>query len=287
MRFSGAARVAGVIGWPIGHSLSPRLHNFWLRQYDLNGAYVPLAVRPFDLSTVLNGLGLAGFAGVNVTAPHKGAAFALADLWDAAAESAKAANLLLFREGRIEARNSDVGGLAASVREEIGFDAIVGGFVTILGAGGAARAAVLACYELGAGEILILNRTAKHASALVESLANSVSCKLHCGVLQEWSEFAPATRLLVNATSAGAGGTPSPVTALEGLMQDAAVCDLVYHPVETPLLALARRLGLRTVDGLSMLMHQAAPAFESFYGVRPQISSALRTYLLQSPNDAQ
>ncbi|MGH6878717.1 MAG: shikimate dehydrogenase [Rhizomicrobium sp.] len=272
-------KVAGVIGWPIAHSLSPRLHSFWIREHGVDGAYVPLPAKPQEFSNVLCGLRAAGFVGVNVTLPHKEAAFAVAHVYDGASRTAGAANRLIFRDGCIEAGNSDVAGLQASLVHDMGPDALRGRQVIVLGAGGAARAAVLACDNLKAGTIHILNRTRRRVDNLVEDLGNSVSAMLSANSPDAWSALAPGTHLLVNATSAGMRGTASSEQALELLRPDAVVCDTVYDPLETPLLARARSLGLRSFDGLGMLMHQAVPAFEAFFGIRPTVSAALRADL--------
>jgi shikimate dehydrogenase len=287
MSTSGRARIAGVIGWPVGHSLSPRLHSFWLRENGIDGAYVPLPVLPYALSRALSGLSASGFVGVNLTAPHKEGAFALAHQCDAAAQGAGAANLLLFRAGRIEARNTDIEGLAAALVEALGPDTLKGERIAIFGAGGAARAAVLACDRLKPGEVFVLNRTAARADSVVKDLANVVSAKLMAARWDEWGTLGSTICLLINATSSGLTSKPSTSIALEPLPRGAAVCDIVYDPLETPLLARARELGLRRINGLGMLMHQAVPAFEAFYGIRPSVSAALRaeleTALLDEP----
>jgi shikimate dehydrogenase len=272
-------RLAGVMGWPVRQSLSPRLHGFWLREHDVDGAYISLPVRTTDFSAALRGARATGFAGVNVTIPHKQAAFAIADHVDPEARAAGAANLLLFRDERIEARNTDIAGLQANLVAEIGPDGIRAKSVIVLGAGGAARAAVLACDALKAAEIHILNRTDRRAAALLHNLSAFTSARLGAGGLEAWADVAPAATLLVHATSAGMDGMSSLDLDLGLLPLDAVVCDLVYRPLETPILARARALNLRGIDGLGMLMHQAVPAFEAFYGVRPRVTPVLRADL--------
>ncbi|HWY15611.1 MAG TPA: shikimate dehydrogenase [Rhizomicrobium sp.] len=279
MTLSGSKRIAGVVGWPIAHSLSPQLHGFWLREYGLGGAYVPLPVRPHEFSVALRGLARSGFKGLNITLPHKEAAFALADECDGAAVAAGAANIILFRGERVRAQNSDAEGLAASLEEQLGADAIREGSVVILGAGGASRAAILACDSLGAREIHVLNRSSSRANDVVARLTAHAAATIGAISLDEWPALAPAVRLVINATSAGMKGSASPAVSLESLPSDAAVCDLVYNPLETPLLARAKARKLRAIDGLGMLMHQAVPAFESFYGIRPEVSASLRAHL--------
>lgn len=273
-------RLAGVIGWPVGHSLSPRLHGFWLRQYGIGGAYVPLPVRREDFSRVIEGLTRAGFAGLNVTIPHKEAAFALAHDLDAAAKLAGAVNLLVFREdGRIEGRNTDAAGLAASLSDGLGAAGLKGKTVVLAGAGGAARAAILALADLGAREIRIVGRNPARAEGLAKAFAGKVSAQITPVLWSDWEQAAGDAALLLNATNAGMSGNPPLDLPLEALAKGAAVCDIVYNPLETPLLKAARAQGRATVDGLGMLMHQAVQAFATFYGVTPSVTLALRAEL--------
>jgi shikimate dehydrogenase len=279
MTISAKALCAGVAGWPVAHSLSPRLHNHWLKAHGVDGAYVPLPIPREHLAVALKGLRLAGFKGVNLTIPHKEAAFALAHKLDDAARAAGAANLLIFREdGTLEGRNTDVEGLAASLRA--GGVTLSGAPATLLGAGGAARAAVLALDVLGASEIRILNRHRERAATLADALAPFVKAKLKA--CADWPAAARDTGLLVNATSAGMKGQPALDLNLDPLPQGAAVCDLIYNPLETGLLKNAKARGHNTVDGLGMLMYQAAPSFAAFYGITPKVTPALRTELEQA-----
>ena len=276
MTMTGSAKLAGIIGWPIGQSLSPRIHGSWIAEYGLDAAYVPLAVRPQDFAAVVNGLRLAGFKGVNVTVPHKEAAFALAERHDGAAEFAGAANVLLFYEDGIEARNTDTFGLSASIVESLGAAAVKGNPVAIWGTGGAARAAAAALTQLGASQVRLLGRNLAHANTLVMQLAPKLSAPLVGLGFGDWNDAAKDIVLLVNATSAGMKGAPSVDLPLDALPKNAAVLDVVYNPLRTPLLVRAEALGLRTIDGLGMLLHQAAPSFEAFFDVTPQVSAALR-----------
>lgn len=252
-------KLAGVIGWPVAQSLSPRLHGYWLAELGIDGAYVKLPVQPQDFSIVLRGLQRAGFRGLSVTVPHKEAAFAVAHRHDAAARAAGAVNQLVFhQDGSIEGLNTDVPGLAASL-EGVDF---AGKPVILIGAGGAARAALVALK--GASEIRLLNRTAGRGGAKG---------------LEHWADAAKGAALVVHATSAGMKGAPPVALDLSALPRDAVVCDIVYNPLETPLLKQARAAGLRTVDGLGMLMHQAVPAFRAFYAAEPKVTPALRRSL--------
>ncbi|HSZ75255.1 MAG TPA: shikimate dehydrogenase [Rhizomicrobium sp.] len=275
---SGKAKVAGVIGWPVGHSLSPVLHGFWLDAHKVDGAYVPLAVAPENLSIVLDGLRHSGFKGVNLTVPHKEAGFALVHETDEAAQIAGAVNLLIFGErGRLIGRNTDAMGLAASLRDAN--TNITGAAAVLLGAGGAARAGVLALDALGAKEIRILNRNISRAEATAASLAPKLKTRLTVGSLTDWPNAVHDSKLLLNTTSAGMKGNEALNLDLALLPNDAAVCDIVYNPLETDLLARAKARGLKTIDGLGMLMYQAVPAFEAFYGVMPQVTPELRRHL--------
>ncbi len=270
--------LAGVVGWPIAHSLSPKLHTHWLAELGIDGHFVPLAVRREDFARVVNALRLAGFAGVNVTVPHKEAAFALAHSTDESARNAGAANLLVFnKDGTIAARNTDSAGLRASLEDELGAGAIKGRNVVLLGAGGAARAAVFALDAMGAREIRIINRNAARAEAMAAALQPHTRSALSTST--PWPAAGAGAALLVNATSAGMKGAEKLALNLSPLPGEAAVCDLVYNPVETDLIRAAKTRGLKTVGGLGMLMHQAVPAFEAFFGKKPVVTAALRREL--------
>ena len=290
MTLSGKAKLAGIIGWPVTHSLSPVLHGHWLAEYGIDGAMVPLAAKAEDFSAIIDGVRRAGFKGVNVTVPYKEAAFAIAHRADAAAKAAGAANLLIFHAspedgGEIEARNTDSIGLAESLRETIGV--LRGDSVVLLGAGGAARGAILALEMLGAGKIHLLNRDSRRAANLATALGGQVKAAIEPGALEDWKAVAASAALLVNSTSAGMGANPPLEIDLSLLPVSAAVCDIVYNPLETKLLKNAAARGHRTVDGLGMLMHQAVPSFEAFFGVRPQVTPALRAALVQVLRERQ
>jgi shikimate dehydrogenase len=280
MSISGKAKLAGIVGWPVAHSLSPVLHGHWLAEYGIDGAMVPLAVQREDFAVVIDSLRRAGFAGVNVTVPHKEAAFAIAHRVDRCAKSAGAANLLVFHGKEIEARNTDSIGLAESLKENLG--PLNGSTVVLLGAGGAARGAILALEMLGAGKIHLLNRDPHRAKTLAASLAPQVKAPVEPGGLGEWGKAAADAVLVVNSTSAGMGANPSLAIDLSVLPKTAAVCDIVYNPLQTKLLKDAAARGHKTIDGLGMLMHQAAPSFEAFFGVRPNVTQELRNVLVKA-----
>lgn len=279
MTLSGKAKLAGVVGWPVSHSLSPRLHGHWLAEHRIDGAYVPLPLARERLAEGLAALAMLGFSGVNLTVPHKEAAFALAHEVDAPARAAGAVNLLIFQEGRFVGRNTDSAGLAASLVESLGADALRGKPVTMLGAGGAARAAVLALDQLGAGEVRVVNRDRHRAETLIRALTGFVAAKLNLAI---WPDAGAGAALLINTTSAGMQGNSPLDISLDPLPTNAAVCDIVYNPLETALLRMARARGHRTVDGLGMLMHQAVPSFAALFGVTPRVTPVLRNLLEQA-----
>ena len=284
MTLTGAGRIAGVVGWPIAHSVSPLLHGYWLAEEKVDGALVPLAVARDDFARVIRALQLAGLRGVNVTLPHKEAAFALADQCDPAAKAAGAANLLIFHpDHKIEARNTDSVGLRESIRETLGD--LKTRTVMLLGAGGAARGAILALNELGAARVHILNRHPDKAAGLAKALTPMVTSALEAGDLKDWPRLAGRADLLVNTTSAGMKGHPALALDLAGLKPSASVLDIVYNPLETPLLKDAKARGHVAIDGLGMLMHQAVPSFEAFFGVRPKVTAGLRKHLEQFLRD--
>ena len=273
-------RVAGVVGWPVAHSLSPSIHNYWLRELGIDGAYVALPVAREDFSPAVHALRHAGFAGLNVTLPHKQAAFAVADRLDEAAQLTGAVNLLLFgTDGRIEGRNTDVAGLRESVVEEFGPGVVNGKTAVVLGAGGAARSAVIALAQLGVATVYLLNRNELRGKNLAAELQPRITSKIVPLGWEQRLRAAEQTSLLVNATSAGMQGEPLLDISLDGLCLNAAVYDLVYNPLETELVKAARVRGLKAANGLGMLMHQAVPAFAAFYGETPRVTPALRIAL--------
>lgn len=264
MSISGRAMVAGVAGRPLGHSLSPLLHGAWIKALGLDALYAPFEPAEGGFASLVEGLRTGGVRGINVTLPFKEEALALADLAREEAEAAGAANLLLFRpDGRIEARNTDgVGLLAAFAEQAPGVD-LAAGPVVILGAGGAARGAVAALKTAGAVELRIVNRTVERATVLTRRFGGRAF-----GLDQATEAFAGCVAI-INATSAGLADEETVDWPLEAAPRSAAVMDMVYRPLLTPLLAYARRLGMPTVDGLAMLIGQARPSFTAFYGAAP------------------
>ena len=274
---SGRARLAGVMGWPVAHSLSPRLHGHWLRRYEIDGAYVPLPVPPERLEQALGALPALGFAGTNLTIPHKEAAVLLVDRLSPAAERIGAVNTVVVEpDGTLSGDNTDGFGFIASLSEsEVGWHAAAGPAV-VLGAGGAARAIAVALLDAGAPEVRLLNRTPERARALAGELGGPVHPVAWAGRSAALADAA----LLVNTTSLGMHGQPPLDLALDALPPTALVTDVVYTPLITPLLALARARGNPVVDGLGMLLHQARPGFRAWFGVDPVVDDDLRAAVL-------
>ena len=266
-------RIAGVIGWPIAQSRSPVLHGHWLAQYGIRGAYLPLPVRAEALPDAIRGLRALGFSGCNVTIPHKLGVLKLVDQVDPVAQRIGAVNTVVVQDdGTLSGFNTDAYGYLASLRDVQPEFRAGAGPVVVLGAGGAARAVVVSLLDDGAQEIRLTNRTAERAQELARIAPSRISV---VGWEQRDSALNGAA-LLVNTTSQGMVGYPPLDIALDALPKTAMVSDIVYNPLETPLLAAARKRGNLAVDGLGMLLHQAVPAFEAFYGMRPHVSNELR-----------
>ncbi|MBV9537300.1 MAG: shikimate dehydrogenase [Acidisphaera sp.] len=267
-------RAAGVIGWPVAHSRSPLLHGYWLERYRVRGTYVPLPVRPADLSDALRGLRALGFAGCNVTIPHKEAAARLVDRLDPTSARTGAVNLIVVeQDGTLVGRNTDGDGFLENLRSQSPGWRGDAGPVVVLGAGGGARSVMVSLLQHGAPEIRLLNRTHARAEELAEWLGDPRVVAL------DWADRDAAladAALLVNATSLGMTGQDPLALDLAALPRSAVVCDLVYNPLETSLLATAQDRGHATVDGLGMLLHQARPAFAAWFGVLPDITDELR-----------
>jgi shikimate dehydrogenase len=274
---SGKALLAGVMGWPVSHSRSPRLHGFWLEQLGIDGAYVPLPVHPQNFSTALRALPLLGFRGCNVTLPHKEAALAAVDVLEPLARRIGAVNtVIVLADGRLEGRNTDAFGFIENLRAGAPGWRAESGPAVILGAGGAARAVVAALQDAGSPDIRVLNRTAARAERLAGELGSPVRVLPSTELA---SALADAT-LLVNSTSLGMSGQPALALDLALLPPTALVTDLVTNPLPTPLLAAAAARGHPTVDGLGMLLHQARPGFTAWFGATPEVTPQLRAHVL-------
>lgn len=276
---SGGARLAGVIGWPITHSLSPRLHGYWLSQNAIDGAYVPLGVSPDHLERALAGLAALGFAGANVTVPHKQRALAAVDEVAPVARRIGAVNTLIVQpDGRLYGTNTDAFGFLENLRERAPGWQAAAGPVLVLGAGGAARAVVAALIDAGVPELRIANRHIERAEAVAADIGGPIR-------IVSWEQRAdalPGIALLVNTTSLGMVGQPALQLDLSRLPPAAIVADIVYTPLTTPLLAAATARGNPVVDGLGMLLHQARPAFAAWYGHDPDVTDGLRRFLLEA-----
>jgi shikimate dehydrogenase len=260
---------AVVVGWPIRHSRSPIIHNYWLKQHGLAGVYEALAVEPGTFPAFAASIGSDGLRGGNVTLPHKPAAFAACDVLTDVAKALGAVNTLWRENGRLNGDNTDVAGFLANLGESApGWDD--GREALVLGAGGAARAVIYGLLKRGLARIVIANRTPENAAALAAQFGPAVRA-----APADAAQIASAD-LIVNTTSLGMAGQPALTLDLAPAKSSAVVADIVYVPLETPLLADARQRGLRTVGGLGMLLHQAAPGFERWFGVRPKVDATLR-----------
>ena len=265
------------MGWPVAHSRSPLLHRFWLREYGIEGEYLLLPVPPEELEPSLRALPQRGFAGCNLTIPHKEAALAIVDRVEDRAARIGAVNTIVVLEGsKLEGRNTDAFGFRGNLVQALPEWRAASGPAVVLGAGGAARAVVAALVDDGAPEIRVVNRTVERAAALAASYGRKVR---HHG-WNERNQVLAGAALLVNTTSLGQSGQPPLELSLEALPEDAVVNDVVYEPLETKLLAAARRRGNEVVDGLGMLMHQARPGFAAWFGVMPEVTPALRQALI-------
>lgn len=265
--------LAGVMGWPVAHSRSPAIHNHWIRQYGLNGSYVLLPVQPERIADAVRGLRALGFAGCNITIPHKVAAMPLVDRIDPLAARIGAINTVVVeKDGTLAGYNTDAYGYIQSLLDaQPGWRADAGP-ITVLGAGGAARAILVALAERGAKDIRLCNRSLDKAQALAAEFGAPIRAV-------PWDQRADALEgcaLLVNTTSLGMKGQDPLEIALEKLPRHALVSDIIYVPLETPLLAAARARGHVAVDGLGMLLNQARPAFQHWFGVMPELTPELR-----------
>jgi shikimate dehydrogenase len=265
--------LAGVMGWPVLHSRSPKVHNYWLQRHAMAGAYVPLEVKSDGLSSALRALAPLQFSGCNLTIPHKEAALRIVDEADDTARRIGAINCIIVRpDGSLEGRNNDGFGFVQGVLEGYPYWRPDSGPIVVLGAGGGARAVVVSVADRGAREIRLINRTLARAQALENEFGAPVKAL-------PWESRNAAmadASMLINTTSQGMIGQPALDIALDDLPGTAVVVDIVYIPRETPLLVEAKRRGNPTVNGLGMLLHQARPAFAAWFGVMPEVTPELR-----------
>ncbi|MBM3506670.1 MAG: shikimate dehydrogenase [Alphaproteobacteria bacterium] len=280
MTVSGKARVAGVMAWPVAHSLSPRLHGHWIARYGLDAAYVPMAVPPEKLEAAVRALPALGFAGANVTVPHKEAAFAAMDSLSDEARAIGAVNTIIVRkDGSLFGDTTDGRGFLANIRDAHPGWSARGKAVAIVGAGGAAKAIAWALHADGADEVRIINRTPARAVALAQALggrAKAVAWEHSAAALED-------VALVANATTLGMKGQPMLEVDLGPLPQNAIVTDIVYTPLETDLLRRARQRGNPAVDGLGMLLHQAKPGFAAWFGKEPEVDAKLHDFVRKGP----
>jgi shikimate dehydrogenase len=263
---------ACVIGWPISHSRSPLIHGYWLTRYAIDGSYTRVPVRPEDAARFLTGLRAEGYVGCNVTIPHKVTACAVAAEVRPAARAAGAANTLWYEGDTLVADNTDAAGFVQNLADTVPSFDFHGAIVAMLGAGGAARGIAFALLEAGAAQIRVFNRTRARAHALAADLGAKVKAF-------DWEDRNRAlgdTSLLVNTTPLGMPDSAGLGINIGALGRTAVVADIVYVPILTPLLAEAQARGLVIVDGLGMLLHQAVPGFEKWFGVRPEVTDELR-----------
>ncbi len=267
---------AFVCGHPISHSRSPLIHTHWLKQYGINGTYRAIDVAPPDFAKFISRIAAGDFVGGNVTIPHKEAAFALAGKADEVCDLIGAANTLWLEDGLLCATNTDAHGFAANLDQQVpGWDKAKSALV--LGAGGASRAVIHALIERGFTFIMVANRTVEKALELKHRFGSKVSSH----ALESIQELAESADVIVNTTSLGMKGEGSLPLDMSKLKADTLVTDIVYVPLMTPLLIAAQQAGLRAVDGLGMLLNQAAPGFEKWFGVLPAVTEDLRDMIVQ------
>ncbi|QCO15127.1 shikimate dehydrogenase [Azospirillum brasilense] len=278
MTISGKAKLAGVFGWPISHSRSPRLHGYWLEQYGIDGAYVPLAVPPDRIEQAIRALPALGFRGCNVTVPHKEAAYRTVDRLDATAKRMGAVNTIVVGEdGSLEGRNTDGFGFIENLRSGAPGWSAADGPALVIGAGGAARAVVASLLDEGAPRVWLVNRTRARAEELAADIGGAIE-------VADWvsrETLLEGAALVVNTTTQGMAGQPPLELDLRALPGSAVVTDIVYTPLMTPLLAAAQARGNRVVDGVGMLLHQARPGFAAWFGREPEVTEGLKTAVLQ------
>jgi len=268
--------LAGVMGWPVMHSRSPALHNYWFAHHRLAGTYVPLAIEPQNLEPALRALEPLGFAGCNLTIPHKERALAIVDEIDPIAKRIGAISCVVVRpDGSLAGTNNDAYGFAHSLLQHDPDWRADSGPAVVIGAGGGARAVVYSLADRGAREIRLVNRTFSRAEALAHEFGSPVSAI----PWDERHQTLEGAAMLVNTTSQGMVGRPALDLSLDRLPKNALVADIVYVPLETPLLAAARSRGNRVVDGLGMLLHQGRPAWKAWFGLEPDVTPELRALI--------
>ena len=265
--------LAGVMGWPVMHSRSPMLHNFWFRQHDLAGTYLPLAIRPEGLAAALRALHPLGFAGCNLTIPHKQEAMKIVNEVDALAKSIGAISCVVVRpDGSLSGTNNDCYGFIHAIRQEQPGWRADAGPIVVIGAGGGSRAVCYGLAQEGATEIRLVNRTFARAKGIADEFGGPVKAL-------PWEQRHDALEdaaMVVNTTSSGMVGQSALDIKLDKLPKSALAADIIYIPLETPFLAAARKRGNRTVNGLGMLLNQGRPAWKAWFGIEPEVTAELR-----------
>jgi len=265
--------LAGVMGWPVMHSRSPMMHNYWFKKHGLAGTYVPLAIRPEHLSAALRGLHPLGFAGVNVTIPHKQEAMKMVHEVDTLAKSIGAISCVIVRsDGSLAGTNNDCYGFMHAVRQEQPGWRADAGPVVVIGAGGGSRAVCYGLAQEGAREIRVVNRTLARAKGIAQEFGGPIRAL----PWEQRHEVLEGAAMVVNTTSCGMVGQPALDIELDKLPQSALVADIIYIPLETPFLAAARRRGNSTINGLGMLLNQGRPAWKAWFGIEPEVTAELR-----------
>jgi shikimate dehydrogenase len=271
--------LAGVMGWPVMHSRSPMIHNYWLRQHDLAGTYVPLAIRPEGLAAALRSLHPLGFAGCNVTIPHKQEAMKIVDEVDAAARRIGAISCVTVRsDGSLAGSNNDAYGFIRNLRQEQPGWRADAGPVVVIGAGGGSRAVCYGLAQEGVKEIRLVNRTLARAKGVADEFGGPIKAL----PWEQRNEVLDGAAMVVNTTSQGMVGQPALDIRLDKLPKNALAADIIYIPLETPFLAAARQRGNRTVNGLGMLLHQGPLAWKLWFGIEPQVTPELRALVEKS-----
>jgi shikimate dehydrogenase len=274
--------LAGVMGWPVMHSRSPMLHNYWMQQYGLAGTYLPLAIAPDGLAAALRSLHPLGFAGCNLTIPHKQTAMAIVDEVDTVAKRIGAISCVHVRaDGSLAGTNNDCFGFIHSLKQEQPAWRADAGPAVVLGAGGGARAVCYALMQEGAKEIRIVNRSLERAQTLAGEFAVA-GVSLQALPWERRHDALAGAAMVVNTTSQGMAGQGALDIKLDALPNTALAADIIYVPLETPLLAAARQRGNPTWNGLGMLLHQARPAWKLWFGLEPQVTVELRELIERS-----
>jgi len=271
--------LAGVMGWPIAHSRSPLLHNYWFKRHELAGTYVPLAIRPDDLAAALRALKPLGFAGCNLTIPLKQLAMSIVDETDAVAKRIGAISCVIVRpDGSLAGTNNDWYGFVHNLRQELPGWRADAGPVAVLGAGGGARAVCYGLMQEGAKEIRLVNRTFARAKGIAGEFGGPITAL----PWESRHEVLEGAAMVVNATSQGMVGEAALDIKLDKLSKSALAADIIYAPLETPFLAAARKRGNRTINGLGMLLHQGRPAWKAWFGIDVEVTRELRKLLERS-----